>query len=579
MSFKRAQKTVPTKNNWFETSVNGGVLLLGVLQEAAGLTPVPYLKQAAGVTLKIIEAVQKLKENKADFRRLAQDATALIATIFDRYKNSPDQASWPPPEIAQIIYELVGTVEEILSFVIEQVHKNRAIRLMNSKADVGKVKEYRERLQAAVEKFQNILKISSHLNLNESVALILKKLDQQEQQAGSHPTPFEEVSEIQAKIEADRRRKKEMDAKAAEETRRKEIEAKQREVAESVESIRRAEAEAQERQQVQDEVQRLRVESELLQRQQDLARQQEELDEQRRQFAAEEQARKESASQRWSSTTPIRANSAGSGSTNADDPVVLDQAYKRYEENEQSYFSKPEPARKGSHSKKSKVEDYGEEESEELVNDSSEVSSTDEEERERRRRRQERRKTKKAASKKTGSAGQSASSGASSPSSPSTSTPQAQHQPFQQPPVSPPPPQIEEILVAHLARLGINTTTNQPYSPPPSQSPPYANPTGYASPQPGHHYSPPPPGRYPYYHTPPMPPFSPHGGYLSPPPGTIMYNSGNYSNNTISNVGNNNSRTVIQSPSKSFAFLIPMPCAHALIPKEPRRATSRRTGN
>ncbi|KAF9553382.1 hypothetical protein CPC08DRAFT_713798 [Agrocybe pediades] len=489
MSFKRAQKTVSTKTNWFETSVNGGVLLLGVLQEAAGLTPVPYLKQAAGVTLKIIDAVQQLKDNKADFRRLAQDATALIATIFDRYKNSPDQASWPPPEIAQIIYELVGTVEEILSFVVEQVHKNRAIRLMNSKADVGKVKEYRERLQAAVEKFQ----ISSHLNLNESVALILKKLNQQEQQAGSHPTPFEEVSEIQAKIEADRRRKKEMDAKAAEETRRKEIEAKQREVAESVESIRRAEAEAQEHQKVQDEVQRLRTESELLRRQQDLARQQAELDEQRRQLAAGEEARMEYAGRRWSSTTPINADSAGSGSINADDPVVLDQAYKRYEAKEQP-------------------------------------------------------------------AGQTASSSASSSSSPSTSTPQAQQQPFQQPPVSPPPPQIEEILVAHLARLGINPTANQPYSPPPSQSPPYANPTGYASPQPGHHYSPPPPGLYPYYHTPPMPPFSPHGGYLSPPPGTIMYNSGNYSNNTISNVGNNNSRTVIQSP-------------------KPRRATSRRTGN
>ncbi|KAF9553379.1 hypothetical protein CPC08DRAFT_713796 [Agrocybe pediades] len=475
MSSKRVQKPDPPM-------ANGGVLLLGVLQDAAEeLVPVPYLKQAAGVTLKIIEAVQRLKDNKADFQRLAQDASELIATIFDRYKNSPDQASWPPPEIAQIIYELLGTLTEILHFVEQQVHKNRAIRLINSKVDVGKVKEYRERLQAAVEKFQ----ISSHLNLNESVALNLKKLNQQDQKAASHPTPFEEASEIQAKIEADRRRKEEMDAKAAEERRRKEIEAKQREVAESFESIRRAEAEAQEYQKVHDEVQRLKAESELLQRQQELARQQAELDEQRRQLAAEEEARKESAGGRWSSTTPIRADSAASGSTNADDPVVLDQAYKRYEEKEQS---------------------------------------------------------------KTGPAGQTTASSAS-PSLPSTSMPQTQHQPFQQPPVSPPPPQIEEILVAHLTRLGLNPTTGQPYSPPPSQSPPYANPTGYVSPRPGQHYSPPPPGPYPHYHTPPMPPFSPHGGYFPPPPGTVMYNSGNYLNTTISNVENNNSRTVI-TPSK-----------------------------
>ncbi|KAF9555588.1 hypothetical protein CPC08DRAFT_124297 [Agrocybe pediades] len=441
-SSRRGQKTDSTKANWFETSVNGGVLLLGVLQDAAGLAPVPYLKQAAGVTLKIIEAVQQLKDNKAAFRRLAQDATELIATIFDRYKNSPDQASWPPPEIAQIISELLGTLTEILKFVQDQVHKNRAIRLINSKADVGKVKEYRERLQAALEKFQ----IHS---LNESVSLILlNKLNQQEQQAGSHPTLFEEASEVQAKIEADCRRKKEVDAKAAEERRQKEIEAKQREVAESFENIRRAEAEAQEYQKVYDEVRWLRVESELLRSRQDLSRQQAELDEQLQQLAAEEEARKEYAGRRWSSTTPIRADSAGSGSTNADDPVVLDQTYKRYEEREQSYLSKLNRARKGSHSKKS-----------------------------------------------------------------SASTPQAQHHPFQQPPVSPPAPEIEDILVAHLVRFGLGLTAGQPPPSPPPSLPP----------------SPPPP-----YPNP-----------ASPPPGTVMYNSGNYLNNTISNVGNNDSRTVI----------------------------------
>ncbi|KAF4611968.1 hypothetical protein D9613_004559 [Agrocybe pediades] len=514
MSSKRVQKTDSTKANWFETSVNGGVLLLGVLQDAAGLAPVPYLKQAAGVTLKIIEAVQQLKDNKADFRRLAQDATELIATIFDRYKNSPDKASWPPPEIAQIISELLGTLTDILHFVEKKVHKKSFFqRFINNKADGRKVKEYRERLQAAVEKFQSILKIASHLNLNESVALILKKLNQQEQQAGSHPTPFEEASEVQSKIEADRRRKEEMEAKAAEERHRKEIEAKQREVAASFESIRRAEAKAQEYQKGHDEIQRLRAESELLRHQQAMDRQQAELDEQRGQCTAEEEARKEYAGRGLSSTTPIRADSAVSGSTNADsDPVVLDQAYKRYEGTEKSYLSKPEPARKG---KKSKVEDYDEEGSDELVNDSSEIPSTDKEERERRRRQDEQRRRleKKAASKKIGPAGQTANS-STSPSLPTASTPQSQHHPFQQPPVL-------------------------PYSPPPSRPSSYPNPV---SPPP---VSLPPPGPYPYAPTPPVPPFLPHGGYFSPPPGTLMYNSGNYSNNIISNVGNDNSRTVI----------------------------------
>ncbi|KAF9555595.1 hypothetical protein CPC08DRAFT_820968 [Agrocybe pediades] len=110
--------------------------------------------------------------------------------------------------------------------------------------------------------------------------------------------------------------------------------------------------------------------------------------------------------------------------------------------------------------------------------------------------------------------GQTADSSAS-PSLPSASTPQAQHHPSQRPPVSPPAPQTEDILVAHLARFGLDLTALQPlHLPPPSQYPPYPNPE---SPPP---VSLPPPGPYPYYPTSPVPPFLPHGGQqpYSPPP-------------------------------------------------------------
>ena len=44
--------------DWFEASINGGSLILGVLKEAAEFAPVPFLKQAAGTTLKIVSTVQ-----------------------------------------------------------------------------------------------------------------------------------------------------------------------------------------------------------------------------------------------------------------------------------------------------------------------------------------------------------------------------------------------------------------------------------------------------------------------------------------------------------------------------------------
>lgn len=43
---------------WFETGVNGGVQILSLLKDASALAPVPYLKQAAGLTVNIIGIIQ-----------------------------------------------------------------------------------------------------------------------------------------------------------------------------------------------------------------------------------------------------------------------------------------------------------------------------------------------------------------------------------------------------------------------------------------------------------------------------------------------------------------------------------------
>jgi len=43
---------------WFETTVNGGVTILSLIRDAAAVAPIPYLKQAAGLTVNIIGIIQ-----------------------------------------------------------------------------------------------------------------------------------------------------------------------------------------------------------------------------------------------------------------------------------------------------------------------------------------------------------------------------------------------------------------------------------------------------------------------------------------------------------------------------------------
>ena len=46
------------------------------------------------------------------------------------------------------------TLESILGFVEEQVGRKKAVRVLYSMADAGKIQEYRERLAAGMNKFE-----------------------------------------------------------------------------------------------------------------------------------------------------------------------------------------------------------------------------------------------------------------------------------------------------------------------------------------------------------------------------------------------------------------------------------------
>ncbi|PPQ79736.1 hypothetical protein CVT25_003303 [Psilocybe cyanescens] len=160
--------------DWIEATINGGSVLLNIVREASSVAPVPYLKQAAGVTLKIVEIVQTVKENKAAFKRLAQQAMELIATVYSAYQHSANKAEWPPQEINLVIHDLLNTLRAILDAIEVHLGRGKLARVVYSVADAGKIEEFRQSLQAAVAKFETLNKVSSHLGLHDTLSLVLK---------------------------------------------------------------------------------------------------------------------------------------------------------------------------------------------------------------------------------------------------------------------------------------------------------------------------------------------------------------------------------------------------------------------
>jgi len=55
---KKKKKKTDSEFTWFETTVNGGAVVLALLRDAASLAPLPYLRGAAATTLSIIQIAQ-----------------------------------------------------------------------------------------------------------------------------------------------------------------------------------------------------------------------------------------------------------------------------------------------------------------------------------------------------------------------------------------------------------------------------------------------------------------------------------------------------------------------------------------
>ncbi|KAJ3514309.1 hypothetical protein NLJ89_g2452 [Agrocybe chaxingu] len=151
-----------------EIGAEGGNLLLTLVQEAARFAPIPYLQLAADTTLKIVNTVQAVKGNQADFKQLAQDSTELIAVVWRSYQKASDPEAWAKEKL-EMVESFVTTLHMILAFVEDQVDRNVAVRVIFSVADAGKIKALRERLHTAVEKFE----VSSHLSIQDMLQEVL----------------------------------------------------------------------------------------------------------------------------------------------------------------------------------------------------------------------------------------------------------------------------------------------------------------------------------------------------------------------------------------------------------------------
>ncbi|KAF9523090.1 hypothetical protein CPB83DRAFT_899074 [Crepidotus variabilis] len=209
---RKRQRRDAAQNNWFETSVNGGTMVLALLKDAADKIPAPYVKEAIGYTLAIIRIVQNVKDNKNDFQLIAIDAATLVAHVYRSYEKSEDKAHWPGKQLQEDLEFLVGTLLDIQLFAEARADNSMLHRVFNKDGDTKKIREYRTKLNHAMASFQVVAQLQTY----ELLRLLKDKVDSDLYQAKtsqeSAKKDREEQELLLTELLAEKRRREKLEA-------------------------------------------------------------------------------------------------------------------------------------------------------------------------------------------------------------------------------------------------------------------------------------------------------------------------------------------------------------------------------
>ncbi|KAF9521339.1 hypothetical protein CPB83DRAFT_841341 [Crepidotus variabilis] len=128
-----------------DESIAGTQLVLEIAQAAAF---------APGATLPVLRWRQKVKDNKADLKQVAEEAVSLAVVIYNHFEVSEDQGSWPRDDLILLLQKLINTLEDAEQLANARAKRNIFGRFFGSILDAKKIQEYRD----------NIENVRSHCN-------------------------------------------------------------------------------------------------------------------------------------------------------------------------------------------------------------------------------------------------------------------------------------------------------------------------------------------------------------------------------------------------------------------------------
>ncbi|KAK6993107.1 hypothetical protein R3P38DRAFT_117999 [Favolaschia claudopus] len=134
------------------------IRVLSVLEKAAEIPPIPYLKGAVGTALEVAKCVQKYQSNNEEMNRLALECGALVVEITNQVKNIGGVSA----NMEQLVESLVATLDAIQRTVQDMSQSDGRTRRFLAQEDYSeRLKRSADSVRDAQIKFMTLALIAS----------------------------------------------------------------------------------------------------------------------------------------------------------------------------------------------------------------------------------------------------------------------------------------------------------------------------------------------------------------------------------------------------------------------------------
>ncbi|KAF9495893.1 hypothetical protein BDN71DRAFT_1446827 [Pleurotus eryngii] len=168
-----ANKKAARRANYEDMTQDVAGIVISTLEQAALFAPVPYLQQAAGIAITLVDMVQTTSDNKSAFKALAADACGLVYIATNVWKDRGKGGNNIPKDLENHLRELLKEMQDTMDFAEARAARGYLARVVSYKSDAGRILSHRLRLKGALDRFG----MQSRITIGDAVARIQDQQD------------------------------------------------------------------------------------------------------------------------------------------------------------------------------------------------------------------------------------------------------------------------------------------------------------------------------------------------------------------------------------------------------------------